>query len=240
MTLIDVLVMTDGRVDYLTETVRSFEANVLMCTDPRLIGVKVIHDDSGTDGTGWWLADRFPDWSIVATPRRSGFDGAYNNAWRWCARNLPVENPGGRYLFSTEDDFTFNRPVNLAHLVHVLEACPWLAQMAFRRQPWNPSEVAAGGIVERDPLAYTQYEDNGFAWLEHRLFWTTNPSLHRVDVCAQGWPLGPQSEGQWKAHLLTKGLPWTPPDELRFGYWGGRDTTPWVHHIGQVRAGKGY
>ena len=52
----------------------------------------------------------------------------------------------------------------------------FLAQ-ALRRQPWNDTEKAAGGVVEANPKAYTDRVEGRIHWLEHRQFWTTNVSL---------------------------------------------------------------
>ena len=79
-------------------------------------------------------------------------------------------------MFHQEQDFTFNEPVELNRMAQVLDRNPHLMQMAMRRQPWNPIEEAAGGIVESDPDAYLEVSDGLSTWLEHRKFFTTNRS----------------------------------------------------------------
>jgi hypothetical protein len=146
-------------------------------------------------------------------------------------------------VFSTEDDFLFARPVDLSAMGAVLDANPHLVQLALRRQPWNAEERSAGGIVEQHPEAYTEHRDSeGRAWLEHRLFMTTNPSLYRRSLCAMGWPDVPRSEGQLTAYLLRHGVTTTgmPAERVRFGFWGARDSGEWCEHIGHERVGTGY
>jgi hypothetical protein len=85
-----------------------------------------------------------------------------------------------------------------------------------------------------DPVIYTDRHDvYGNQWLEHRRCFTTNPCLYRRSLCAAGWPDELDSEG-----LMTQRLNGDPAN--RFGYWGPRDDSPWVHHIGSHRVGTGY
>ena len=70
-------------------------------------------------------------------------------------------------------------------------------------------------------------------WLEHRRFFTTNPSLYRRSLCWTGWPDTDHSEGAFTTQLLED-------PELRFAYWGSRNSGEWCEHIGHERAGTGY
>lgn len=214
--------MTDGRGDILDRTLTSFDA---MVEGP--ITRRVIHDDSADPGYRERLAGTYPDYELIGG-ERAGFGGAIRRAWQHVAR-YPE-----RFVFHLEDDFTFNRPVDLASMASVLDTHPHLVQLALRRQPWNDLERAAGGVVEQHPDAYTEVNDeNGRAWLEHRLFFTTNPSLYRTSLCRQPWPRGPESEGRFTHQLLAS-------PKVRFGYWGARDSGEWVAHIGDHRNGTGY
>lgn len=216
------LVMTDGRAECLQEAAASFG---------QLIGPitrRIIHDDSGDPHYRDWLRSTFPDFDILTTPSRSGFGGAYNHAWQHLAR-LPEP-----FIFSTEDDFVFTRPVDLVGMMDVLNENPCLQQLALRRQPWNDSERAAGGIVEQHPEDYREMFDQGHRhWLEHRRCFTTNPSLLRRSLCETGWPVVAHSEGIFSHRLFED------PD-ARCGFWGARDSGEWVRHIGNERVGVGY
>lgn len=225
------LVMTDGRGDCLTRTLAAFDDHV---TGP--ITRRVIHDDSGDPTYRQWLAGTYPDYELVSTPGRSGFGGAIQSAWRHL-----LAHADERWVFHLEDDFAFHRPVNLADLADVLDSRPYLTQLAFRRQPWNADERAAGGIVEQYPSEYhDQGDDAGREWLEHRRFFTTNPSLYRRSLCEVGWPDGAHSEGHFGLRLTRDGMPGVPGEQIRFGFWGARDSGEWVEHIGHQRAGVGY
>lgn len=224
------LVMTDGRRDCIQPTIASADANL-----KGDIARRLIHDDSGDETYAAWLASTFPDWEIVRTMRRSGFGGAIRSAWHYLCHF--DRNP---FIFTLEDDFTFERPVDLGAMARVLDSKRYLAQMALRRQAWNPVEHAAGGVIEANPNAYLDVTDGVEEWLEHVLFWTTNPHLFRRELIYTGWPEGDQSEGRFGLRLLQDGFASTRPEQVRFGYWGARRSGVAVTHIGHVRAGVGY
>jgi hypothetical protein len=219
---IAVVVMTDGRRDCIAQAIPSLIANV---SGP--LAHYVIHDDSGDATYREWLRQQFPGFEVIGTPWRYGFAGAYGNAWRYLA-----DRPE-RFIFATEDDFTFNRPVDLSAMAALLDRRPYLAQVALRRQPWNEHEKAAGGVVEQHPADYVDCSDDDAQWLEHRRFFTTNSGLYRTDLCRLGWPQAQHSEGILTHQLLAG------PD-TRFAFWGERGDDPWVTHIGMKRVGTGY
>ena len=221
--MICLLVMTDGRGDCLHDTMIS-AADSLRGPVTRWL----IHDDSGDEDYSRWLRARYSEWEIVSTPGRSGFGGAIRSAWSYIAGRAE------RFVFHLEDDFTFRRPVDLAEMAEVLYARPYLMQLALRRQPWNDAEHLAGGIVEQHPEDFTEVTDpTGKTWLEHRRFFTTNPSLYRSELCRQPWPRGPESEGHFTHQLLAS-------PAVRFGYWGAMASGEAVTHIGHERIGTGY
>jgi hypothetical protein len=227
--------MTDGRRECISRSVPSALAHLNGTIDQQ-----IVHDDSGDPEYRDWLRAMFPTFDIIGTDRRCGFAGAYANAWRYLA------DTSHTWVFSTEDDFVFERDVSLLGMTRVLHQEPHIAQTALRRQAWNESEKAAGGVVEQHP---DDYEDSviwvpcetewgapdcrPYPVLLHRRFWTTNPSLHRVETCLRGWPEAKNSEGIFTHQLIED------PD-LRFAYWGWRDDEPWVTHIGEHRNGNGY
>lgn len=216
------VVMTDGREECITRAIPSLVANV---SGP--ITYRVIHDDSGDPAYQDWLRATFPAFDVIHTDRRSGFGGAYASAWLHLA-DLPQ-----RFVLSVEDDFTYNRPVDLLAMAEVLDWHPHLVQMALRRQPWNDDERAAGGIVEQYPGDYMDQSDGDNHWLEHRRFFTTNPSLYRTELCKRGWPDVTHSEGIFGIQLFEDLSVWS-------AFWGKRGDGPWVTHIGEHRNGNGY
>lgn len=154
---------------------------------------------------------------------RLGFAGAIQKGWSQVRTD---------YVFHLEADFTFNRPVPVDDMISVLEARPYLVQMALLRQPWNERERAAGGIVQMDPELYSPASWNGYRWLEHRRNVTTNPCVWPRRVIDRGWPQVKHSEGHFGIDLFAS------DPALRAAYWGAGEE--WVTHIGDVRSGRGY
>jgi hypothetical protein len=221
---IALVVMGDGRDDYLGPAVASAHINL---RGP--IIERWMHDDTGSDTYRHGLAQRFPTFTHLGDGERRGFGGAISYVWDWLAAHSDA-----RWVLHLEADFIINRPVDLVEMSEVLEARPYLTQMALRRQSWNAAERAAGGVVEQHPDAYTEVSDGPAVWLEHRRFWTTNPCLFPRDLCRRGWPTGAESEGRFGINLFQS------DPALRAGFWGARHEPPWVEHIGQQRVGHGY
>lgn len=223
--MITLIVVTDGRWDCISQTIPSALANL---KGP--ITRRVIYDDSGDALNRSKLHDAFPTFSIAHSPDgRLGFGGAIRFMWRYLA--AWDSNP---YVFWCEDDFTFNREVDLEAMMRVLAKRPHLVQLVLRRQAWNAEERAAGGVVELRSDTYADCHDGTSDWLEHSNFFSTNPCLFRRSLCEKGWPEDPHSEGAFGARLRTE------DPKTRFGFWGARSDEPWVEHIGRERVGTGY
>ena len=220
--MITALVMTDGRYDVIEKTIDSFYSNV-SGTD-----INIIHDDSGDSAYLKWLRSTYGDFVICSTGRRSGFDGAMRSAWSFL---LNVNNFDRDFVFHLEDDFTFNKAVDLNDVVNVLNGDDDLQQMAFVRQAWNEQEVRAGGLINVARNDYHLKTSGDFTWLEHRKFFTTNPCVYRASLMKRGWPSTENSEGVFSIDLLSK-----PSNKC--GYWGRGDE--WVTHIGVQRKGIRY
>lgn len=217
------MVMTDGRAECIEQTVPSFLEMVYY--PPSQIH---IFNDSGEMDYHWWLREKFPEARIQSNLTRRGFAEAYRTAWGYL-RSFDCPN----WVFGLEDDFLFNRPVDIQAMIDVLESRPYLKQMALRRQPWNAQEKAAGGVVEHRRREFTEVTDGTHTWLEHRCFFTCNPSIYRRSLTSMGWPQGSRSEWRLTKQMLQK-------RDTRFGYWGGFDSGEAVFHIGNERNGTGY
>ena len=222
--MIALLVITDGRTDCITRTVASASEQL-----EGHITERWMYDDSGDQDHRAWLAKTFPEFELIWHPDgRQGFGGAIGTAWG-CLR---AESEAS-YIFHLEDDFTFNRPVPLDDMVDILHEELDIAQVALRRQAWNQTEIDAGGVIETNSAAYTERLGHFHSYLEHCEFWTTNPSLYRRHLIdTQEWPTGSHTEGKFTHQLRDAGY--------RFAYLGERADPPWVHHIGDQRAGTGY
>lgn len=157
-----------------------------------------------------------------------GFSGAVQMAWE------RVLETGADYVFHCELDFTYNEAVPIDRMIGVLERHPELVQLSLKRQPVNREEIGAGDFIALHPEDYRQIREGDDVWLEQRRFFTTNPSLYRVELCKLGWPQEQYSEG-----IFTGRYRDANPDHW-FGIWGAKWDPPRVTHIGHQRTGTGY
>jgi len=221
------LIMTSGRQKYLEETMNSFDLNIGMQSISRV----VVNNDSGNSKFTEWLDFNFYDSELVSSIKPSGFGGAIRNAWDYLKK---TKQPNDRYIFHLEEDFTFNEIISLEDMAK--ELVDYRAQIALKRQPWNEAEKRVGGFMELNPTAYKQLGHS----VEHREFFTTNPSLYRYDLVNFGWPEDPYSEGKFWLKLKTYGLPWgVLGDDIKSAYYMGHREL--CTHIGYERGyGFGY
>ncbi len=166
---------------------------------------------------------------VSASERPLGFCATTGRAWRESAADGPA------FVYWLEHDFLHERPVNLLHLAWVLLSHPEVAQMSLMRQPVNPQEVKAGGIVKASPGGFVSRRTGSarggrHSWKEQGIYWTTNPCLFRLDIVEQAeWPTEDGCEGRLTIALREQGY--------SFGVWGSGEE--WVRHVG-VRSGFGY
>lgn len=164
-----------------------------------------------------------------------GFCGAIQEGWRRLRISTGAEFD---YVFHLEEDWRFDRPVDLAAMADLLDAYPALAQVALRRNAVAPAEIKAGGLVELWPDEYLDKCLDGderaleYPWLDHGLYFTTNPSLYRASLLDRAWPNGPGCEEAFSRALIADGF--------RFAMWGSRRGGPWITHTGKTRTGTGY
>ena len=212
----------EERRRYLERSLASLEANV---TGP--IVKRVIYDCWGDPAIRDFLSDIYGPrgYYIVGPTERPDFTGSMQAMWGYLSKHGK-----GEFVFQVEDDFTYERPVDLTDLAEVLRENPYLAQLALLRDNCYPDEQETeplGNILGWPRPAFTFRE----RWFEHRQFFTLNPSLFRRSLTDRPWPIGRHSET-----LFGKALMADP--RVRFAFWG--DGSEWIRHIGQVRAGSGY
>ncbi len=158
---------------------------------------------------------------INDSEHRLGLAGAVQAAWD---RSSTAD-----YILHLEEDFVLTEPVDIEAMLTVLEAEPHLAQLVLKRQPWNPEETAAGGIIEQHPSDYNDRVTRGWHWVEHSRVFSLNPCLVPRRVLDLGWPNG--NEAEFTHRCIANGY--------RFGFWGRRTDSPRCQHIG-VERGNGW
>ena len=211
------VVVTDGRAEYLSRSVASLRAGLIPWPEHRYL-----IDDSGDAAYVALLKDRYAGEFVVCSHfGRHGFVYTVADAWRTAVREPEVE-----YVFHAEDDFTYNEPVDLELMVDILDRNPFLAQLVLKRQPVNGPESHAGDITRMDPSAWSTTSTD---YCEYATNFSTNPSLipRRVIQMCLRCNVG-TAEMELTRFLHSRGY--------RFGYLGAIDDPPRVHHIGEHRS----
>lgn len=231
VTVTDLLVFTNGRGDCLTRTLESFHEQVEPYGSQ---WVKSIVDDSDDPEYFMWLRHMFcpQGFSVFQTPGgRAGFDGAIRFGWSL------VSAVNDEFVFHLEDDFVFNERIHVEDMRRILVADPDVVQVALQRQPWNPTEEAAGGLIASRVDEYIESSvivyDHVIDYVTQRMFFTTNPSMYRAKLVRRGWPVGAHSEGRFSIDLFAD-------PRLRSAFLGGLHDPPKVTHIGDIRVGTNY
>jgi hypothetical protein len=210
---ISLVVITDGRQSCIEQTIDRF--NELINYD---FFEKLIINDSGDPRYHEFLVNRFPQFNVISHEQRRGLAGAVQSAWDSVSKESD-------YVFHLEDDFVFNKSIDISHLAFLLRKNPHLVQMALVRAPVNPPEEEVGGFVFQHLADYSQKED----FFEHGRLFTLNPSLYPMSTVKMGWPdHGGESEFTSKVHTIDK--------DYRFGFYGNIYDPPLVTHIGGRRS----
>lgn len=212
----------EERSGYLARSLASLAANV---SGP--IVQRVIYSDWGEERRAELEAIGAPFGFYVAGPdTHVGFTASMRMLWTYLQRR-----GRGQYVFRVEDDFLYDRPVDLVPMIETLADSDHLAQLALLRAPCYPREFANGGVLGWPEKGFQKVGANGTSHLTHRYFWTNNPALFRRSLVERPWPTGPSSERLFGDLLLKD-------QSVRFGLWGSGES--WISHIGEVRAGTVY
>lgn len=230
--MITLMIFTHGRDRLLQKTIDSFNRNV---TGP--ITRVIVNDDSIVRHNHLCDIVHIRNKNVASCSFLKsggiGFAGAIANAWEYFY--LYPETP---YIFHLEDDFIFNREIDLWQMMGIMDSQPQLAQLALMRQPWNEQEKEAGSLYRLNFESFhnkrNYIHDAMDRWVEHDLWFTTNPCLYPRQLVKEfDWPQCDHSEGIFTHTLLERGF--------KFGYVGTKEDEPWVTHIGNDRFhGKGY
>lgn len=213
MNKVSLVVITDGRQSCIEQTIDRFN-QVIEYT----FFEKLIINDSADPRYHDFLTNRFPEFKIISHETRRGLAGAVQSAWA-------SVSPESDYVFHLEDDFLFNKSVNISDMIFLLRKNPHLVQMALVRAPVNPPEEEVGGFVFQHLEDYTQKDE----YFEHGRLFTLNPCVYPMSTVKMGWPdHGGESEFTSKAHSIDK--------DYRFGFYGNIYDPPLVTHIGGRRS----
>lgn len=203
----------DGRTEYLERAVESLREQV----DYPFVS-RIMVDDSGDRAHRKYLKAAYPEFVHVHHTRRKGTVEAVRSGWRSALLS------GVEYVFHTEEDFTFNEPVQIDAMAALLEAHPNFAQVILKRDPYSWPEHEAGGFMELAPDKYHERTSELGVWCEHERLFSSNPSLIPRKVFSNRFC----GEAEFGKFCVRQG--WC------FAYWGAKADPPRVTHIGLERS----
>lgn len=233
------VVITDGRRNYMVQTMASAAVAIRDKVGNPLSMQGIIINDSGDPEYADWLDVTYPSFWSFHHDQRQGMAKTVAEGWARAGEIQDME-----YVFHLEEDFLFNEPVIVPHLIDLLEREKDLAQVVLQRQPWNPEEVARGSIfdsdeyvqhagqwpIDPDKVCETLQErvnnERTAWWVEHNRIFSLNPCLIPRRVIEIGWPAGNEAE-------MTKNV--VEEVGYRMAFWGVKDEQA-VTHIGHERA----
>jgi glycosyltransferase involved in cell wall biosynthesis len=205
------ILTTCGRRLYLERSLESLHEHLGEPFEHR-----IIVDDSGDATYGAWLRRTFAGWTILHHGVRAGLGAAVESAWD------AVRRTDARWVFHTEDDFTFLQRIPLKAMREALSRDSDLAQVTLYRQPWSPAERVQGGYLNDGRWTHTE-RVHGFELHTDGGLFSFNPTMYRrkiVDDCVGGLEAD-----------VTRQLPgW------RFGVLSGPAKTSLCWHIGAERS----
>jgi len=218
MSKISLLVITDGRLDCIKETLSALENfHELDMFHQRIILNDNLHDEYQEK-----LQELYGDrYEIHRNIPKGGFDGAIRSGWELISEDA-------EYIFHLEEDFALRKPVHFSDMVSILSEHPEIVQIALKRQPATKYEEDCGGIVEKNPDGYTELETPYGIVSTHREFFTTNPSLYRRSLLEYGFPSQHPPELRMTERL-------TLDSSNVFAFWGKKFDPPTVFHVGHSR-----
>ncbi len=217
-----ILIFSCGRNNYLEATLKSFKENIIF-PEGSIIH-KILIDDMPVDRDLKFLKNTASKYNIdqlILNKTNTGISATVQQAWKL----IPE---GFDYIWHQEDDFIFNRKIEIEKFVQVL-CNPVIYQIACLRQPWTDREKMYGGIFQSEPAVFKEAHVNDCDIVVHREYFTHNPCLYRANVPAQ---IENYSEYTFKEYLLKKAHGY-------FAYWGKLTDSPLVHHIGEEKKGVG-
>lgn len=167
--MIALVVITDGRRQFIPRTIQSILDNVKGLEFP---GVMV--DDSADPDYAGWIEQEYEDhFTFLHHAKRRGLAAGIRHGWATALKDERVT-----HIWHHEDDYVIPQPFDLAPLVAALDSDPMLAELTLKRNPYSAIEHEHGGYMEAFPAHYSDEETpSGFAYVRHMEMFFSQPSL---------------------------------------------------------------
>lgn len=220
-----VIVINDGRNNYLQRTLESLSANVFFPEGSEVEGL-IIDDWPGNSRqkrNDWFLADlaiKF-GFTLVLNHENLGINKTVQKAWSLVPDDID-------FIWHQENDFEYLDKINVGEMAQAMEDKN-IFHVALLRQPWYDQEKKLGGIYQCAPEEYFESNVHGVDLVLHKRHFTHNPGLYPKRIAVQMEKYG---EYNFKDKLLQEN------PEGYFSYYGKLKDAPRVLHIGELKHGK--
>ncbi len=218
-----VLFFTTSRYEYLVPMLESFNEKVkfgdietykIMVDDyPLRRDIDILNQ----------LKDKYKIDKLVLNETNQGYSLAWKTGWSHVPKDID-------YIWHQEEDFTFNKEVEIKDMIETLEKCPTkLTQVVLKRQKWYDNgdfvdSIESGKLGE-------ELEFDGKKVVIHQTYFNSNPCLYPRWILDEEYSQNPQ-ETVIVYHLKKK-----YPDRYSAIY-GGRKDEAYIKHIGIYNQGK--
>lgn len=214
-----IIILTDGRNDYLARTLESMEKHLVFPEGSEVF--KIMVDDWPEDRDLKELkklSKKYKIDKLVLNDSNIGIDKTVQKAWSLVPEDID-------YIWHQENDFEYLDLVNISKMMKVLES-PIIVQTALVRQPWFPDEKEAGSLMNTRPSRFKQASVAGEDIIIHRDHFTHNPSLYKRKWIAQ---MDNYNEYNFKDYILKNN------SVVYFAYMGKIENPHAIVHIGEKK-----
>jgi hypothetical protein len=212
-----VIIINDGRNDYLAKSLKSFAENV--CFPEGSEVTKILIDDwplERDEKEIKRLAKKYDIKTVVFNEENLGVNQTVRKVWTLIPEDID-------YIWHQENDFVFLEKVNIESLMTVLES-PIIIQCALVRQAWFEDERQCGSLMNTRPERWKSANVSGIDIVAHKDHFTFNPSLYKRKWLAHINPFG---EYDLRNYYMAKN------PSLYFSYFGKKEDSHRVLHIGE-------
>jgi hypothetical protein len=214
-----VIIINDGRNDYLAKSLKSFSENVVFPEGSEV--TKILIDDwplERDEKEIKRLAKKYGVKTVILNDTNLGVNQTVRKIWSEIPKDID-------YVWHQENDFIFLEKVNIQELMKVLES-PIIVQCALVRQAWFEDEKQCGTLMNTRPERWKDANVSGTDIVVHRDHFTFNPSLYKSKWLVYIEPFG---EYALKDYYLSKN------PGLYFSYYGKREDSNRILHIGEKK-----
>lgn len=226
---VTLLIFTTSRYDYLIPTLESMYEQV----DFSDVDVyTMLIDDNPVDrdiGILMDLKNKYGIDEIMLNEKNLGYSLSWKRAWA----SLPFDTD---YVWHQEDDFIYNKKVNVFNMIRTLMTCPTtLTQLVLKRQVWFETndfitKIESGKVGREVCFGSTDDKDVDCVTI-HQYYFNANPCVYPYWVTQEEYSHNPQES------VIASDLRKKYPDRYS-AFYGEAKGEAYVKHIGEYTIGK--